>query len=161
MPTPIPTVFIVDDHISVREALETLIRSAGWRPETSASAEVLRRLAGDPTDTPVFTITVEQSGEVLHREAELRELRARYAAMSGREREVMGLVVAGLPNKQVGGRLGISEITVKAHRGRVMRKMAANSLAGLVSSAMRLRLPTGSSHLRVKSLTMSYLRAAG
>ena len=68
-------------------------------------------------------------------------LRGRYAALSPREREVMALVVAGLLNKQVGGELGISEITVKAHRGSVMRKMQAGSLPKLVSMAAKLGLP--------------------
>jgi FixJ family two-component response regulator len=74
-------------------------------------------------------------------EAQLRELRDRYASLSRREREVMRLVVTGLLNKQVGGELGISEITVKAHRGRMMRKMKAGSLADLVSMSTKLRLP--------------------
>ena len=95
------------------------------------------------TDELVLTAVreaVERSDEALKREAELRELRARYASLSGRERQVMGLVVAGLLNKQVGGRLGISEITVKAHRGKVMRKIGADSLAALVSVATVLQL---------------------
>ena len=73
--------------------------------------------------------------------AALAVLRSRYATLSGREREVMALVTSGKLNKQVGGQLGISEITVKAHRGRVMRKMRAGSLADLVRIAARLRLP--------------------
>jgi FixJ family two-component response regulator len=70
----------------------------------------------------------------------LSVLQARYASLSGREREVMALVTSGKLNKQVGGELGISEITVKAHRGRVMRKMGAGSLAELVRIAASLRL---------------------
>jgi len=66
-------------------------------------------------------------------------LRDRYASLSQRERQVMALVVSGLLNKQVGGQLGISEITVKAHRGKVMQKMKADSLADLVKMAARLR----------------------
>jgi FixJ family two-component response regulator len=70
----------------------------------------------------------------------MRVLRERYASLSAREREVMRLVVSGLLNKQVGGELGISEITVKAHRGKMMRKMKADSLPDLVSMAAKLRL---------------------
>jgi FixJ family two-component response regulator len=73
-------------------------------------------------------------------EAALRQLRKRYESLSRREREVMALVVSGLLNKQVGGELGISEITVKAHRGRMMRKMEARSLPSLVRMAERLQL---------------------
>jgi FixJ family two-component response regulator len=70
--------------------------------------------------------------------ADFQALKDRYATLSGREREVMALVASGLMNKQVGGRLGISEITVKAHRGRLMRKMEAASLAELVNIAGKL-----------------------
>ena len=83
---------------------------------------------------------VDRSQQALAQEATLRLLRARYDWLSGREREVMGLVVEGLLNKQVGAELGISEITVKAHRGKLMHKMAAKSLAELVQMAGRLRL---------------------
>ena len=86
---------------------------------------------------------IERSRAALGDRAELRALRDRYATLSPREREVMALVVAGLLNKQVGGRLGISEITVKAHRGRVMRKMGAGSLADLVTMAARLHPGAG------------------
>jgi FixJ family two-component response regulator len=75
--------------------------------------------------------------------SEIKTLQERYASLSGREREVMGLVVSGLMNKQVGGELGISEITVKAHRGRVMRKMRAGSLAELVNIGAKLDIPRG------------------
>lgn len=73
-------------------------------------------------------------------EAEMRTRCDRYRTLSRREREVMGLVVSGLLNKQIGGELGISEITVKAHRGQVMQKMKANSLADLVKMAEKLRI---------------------
>jgi FixJ family two-component response regulator len=87
-----------------------------------------------------------RSKALLDRSTEVQALKARYSCLSAREREVMALVIAGLPNKQVGSELGISEITVKAHRGSMMRKMKAESLAELVSIATRLRLmrPLGS-----------------
>ncbi len=81
-----------------------------------------------------------RSKALLDRYAEIQTLKARYSYLTAREREVMALVVVGLPNKQVGSELGISEITVKGHRGSTMRKMKAESLADLVSIASRLRL---------------------
>jgi FixJ family two-component response regulator len=81
---------------------------------------------------------IEHSRTTLAHEAEMRALRQRYASLTPREQQVMALVVAGLLNKQVGSDLGISEITVKAHRGSVMRKMEADSLADLVTMAARL-----------------------
>jgi FixJ family two-component response regulator len=81
---------------------------------------------------------LERSRNVLDEEAALQDLRKRYDLLSRREREVMALVVRGLLNKQVGFELGISEITVKAHRGRVMEKMEVRSLADLVRMSARL-----------------------
>ena len=83
---------------------------------------------------------IEHSQAALTREAQLRDLRECHAALTPREREVMTLVASGLLNKQVGGELGISEITVKAHRGNVMRKMKAGSLADLVRMDARLNV---------------------
>ena len=82
--------------------------------------------------------SLERSRLALTREMEMHALRTRYASLSRRERQVMALVVSGLLNKQIGGELGISEITVKAHRGRVMQKMEAESVADLVRIAVRL-----------------------
>lgn len=82
---------------------------------------------------------LQRSTLVLAQNAEMQELRDRYALLTPRERQVMALVVSGLLNKQVGGELSISEITVKAHRGQVMQKMKANSLADLVRIAAKLR----------------------
>jgi FixJ family two-component response regulator len=197
-----PIVFVVDDDVSVRESLESLIRCEGLQPETFASAQefldyprvlvpnclvldvslpglngldLQRLVAGERTAMPIIFITghgdvpmtvqamkagavefltkpfndgvllaairaaLERSRVALSLEAEMRVLRDRYSSLSQRERQVMELVVSGLLNKQVGGELGISEITVKAHRGKVMLKMKADSLAGLVKMATRLR----------------------
>jgi FixJ family two-component response regulator len=100
---------------------------------------------------------LELSRTVIPLQTELRTLRERYASLSGREREVMALVVSGLLNKQVAGRLDISEITVKAHRGKVMRKMGVGSLAQLVVIAAKLEavaLSQGSLRLRAARYTL-------
>jgi len=202
MAHPTPVVFVVDDDVSVRESLDLLIETAGWRAEVFASAEAFlahprgdvpccvvldyslphlnglelqSRIAAERSDLPVIFITghadvpmsvramkagaiefltkpfsdeallnaIEQalrrSEVALNRDAEVRAIEARHKALSPRERDVMDLVVAGLLNKQVADRLGISEITVKAHRGRVMRKMQVRSLADLVRVAQRIQ----------------------
>jgi FixJ family two-component response regulator len=203
MPVSTPIVYVVDDDISVREALEALICEAGWRAGAFASAQefishareacprclildvtlpdlngldLQEQIAAERAEMPVIFISghgdvpmtvramkagaveflikpfgdeallsairgaIERSEIALSQAGEMQVLRDRYALLSGREREVMALVVSGLLNKQVGGELGISEITVKAHRGRVMRKMSAGSLADLVNIAARLRV---------------------
>jgi FixJ family two-component response regulator len=85
--------------------------------------------------------SLERSKALVGRSEELQRLRTRYDRLTSREREVMAFVVAGLSNKQVASELDISEVTVKAHRGSMMRKMEADSLAELVTFATRLRLP--------------------
>jgi FixJ family two-component response regulator len=110
------------------------------RAMKAGAIEFLTKPFGDEVLLGAIAQAIERSRGALGREAEERELRNRYATLSPREQEVMDLVVAGRLNKQVGGELGISEVTVKAHRGRVMRKMKADSLANLVKMAARLRL---------------------
>jgi FixJ family two-component response regulator len=208
MPDVTSIVFVVDDDVSVRESLELLIRTAGWQPETFASAQEflfrpratvpcclvldvtlpgltgleLQQQLAERTDMPIIFITghsdvpmsvqamkagavefltkpfkddvllnairgaIERSRAALRQDSEMRVLRDCYASLTPREREVMALVASGLLNKQVGGELGISEITVKAHRGQVMRKMRADSLPDLVTMAARLGLPPAPKH---------------
>ena len=106
----------------------------------AGAVEFLTKPFGDDVLLSAIRNAIERSQTELGHEAEMRALRDCYASLSPREQEVMTLVVSGLLNKQVGSELGISEITVKAHRGQVMRKMKADSLADLVNMAARLRL---------------------
>jgi FixJ family two-component response regulator len=200
-PDATPIVYVLDEDASVRESLELLIRSEGWRSEAFASAheflrrspavvpnclvldvslrglnglDVQKRVAIERPHMPVIFITdkgdvpttvqamkagaieffkkplqddlllsaireaLERSRIALGRESEMRVLRDRYVSLTAREKQVMALVVSGFLNKQVGGELGISEITVKAHRGQVMQKMKADSLPHLVNIAAKL-----------------------
>jgi FixJ family two-component response regulator len=207
MMEPSPTVFVVDDDISVRESLELLIRKHGWHPETFVSAheflarpqrlapsclvldfslpglnglELQKRVAVELPYMPIIFLTgfgdipmsvqamkagavefltkpfsnesllsairnaIERSRVKLDSETEIRALRARFAALTKRERQVMTLLVSGMLNTQVGYELDITEITVKFHRGNLMRKMEAESFADLVNMATRLRLTQSS-----------------
>jgi FixJ family two-component response regulator len=101
--------------------------------------EFLTKPLDNSTLVSAIRKALERSRLALAQDAEMRELTTRYSSLTSREHQVMALVVSGLLNKQVGGELGISEITVKAHRRQVMQKMKANSLADLVRMATKLR----------------------
>lgn len=106
----------------------------------AGAVEFLTKPIDDEALLVAIRHAVERSRAALDAESETRALHDRYEALTPREREVMLLVVSGLLNKQVGTKLGISEITVKAHRGKMMQKMEADSLADLVRMSIRLRL---------------------
>jgi len=128
--TDMPIIFITG-YGDVPKTVQAMKRGA---------VEFLTKPFNDEVLLAAIKQALERSRVTLAQETEMRELRERYASLTPREQQVMALVVSGLLNKQVGGELGISEITVKAHRGQVMQKMKANSVADLVKMAGRLRL---------------------
>ncbi|HYP67843.1 MAG TPA: response regulator transcription factor [Thiobacillaceae bacterium] len=198
-----PIVFVVDDDLSVREALSSLIRSVGLRVETFASAhdflryqrpdvtaclvldvrmpglsglDLQRELAHSEQPIPIIFITghgdipmsvramkagaieflpkpfrdedlldairegLERDQVARQRHAELAEIQDKYATLTSREREVIALIVKGMINKQVAAELGITEITIKVHRRRILQKMKVKSLPALVRMVEKLRL---------------------
>jgi FixJ family two-component response regulator len=112
----------------------------------AGAVEFLTKPFNDAVLLNAIRDAIERSRAALRQESELQALRSCYASLTPREREVMSWVVSGLLNKQVGGELGISEITVKAHRGQVMRKMKAESLPDLVTMAAHLGLRPAPRH---------------
>jgi FixJ family two-component response regulator len=116
------------------------------RAMKAGAVEFLTKPVKDDVLLEAIRHSIERSRATLDRESQMQLLRDCYSSLTPREREVMELVVTGLLNKQVGGELGISEITVKAHRGQVMRKMKADSLADLVTMAQRLGVRPAPKH---------------
>ena len=132
-----PIIFITG-HGDVPTSVQAMKRGA---------VEFLTKPFSDNALLSAIRQALESSRMALGDEAQMRALRDCYASLTARERQVMALVVSGLLNKQVGGELGISEITVKAHRGKVMQKMKAASLADLVKMAAKLQQGTSAEKL--------------
>lgn len=160
----VPSCLVLDVNLPDLNGLDLQQSVAAQRPEmpiifitgygdvpTSVQAmkagaiEFLQKPFADDALLDAIRGALERSQVALQASAATDEVRQRHGSLSLRERQVMELIVSGLLNKQVGGELGISEITVKAHRGRVMQKMQARSFADLVKMAAMLGLPTGAS----------------
>jgi len=157
--TPVPSCLVLDISMPGLNGLELQKRVAVQHPDVpiifitgygdvtkavqamkAGAVEFLTKPFNDEVLLGAVRQALERSQVALGQQAEIKELRDRYTSLSPREREVMALVASGLLNKQVGGELGISEITVKAHRGKVMQKMKADSLPDLVTMAAKLRV---------------------
>jgi FixJ family two-component response regulator len=155
----LPSCLVLDISLPGLNGLELQKRVAGERPDMpiifitghgnipmtvqamkAGAVEFLTKPFSDDVLLSAIRNAVDRSKVLIGRETELRTLKTRYARLTPRERDVMARVAAGVPNKLIGDELEISEITVKAHRGHMMRKMEANSLAELVNMAARLRL---------------------
>ena len=146
------TILVVDDDASVRKALARLFQAHGYRVESYQSADDYLKHAAvsDKPSCMILDLSMPGLGgldlqqELARREPQrqerkqLRELRRRYESLTNREKEVFERVVAGLLNKQIAAELGAAEKTIKVHRGRVMTKMKAKSVADLVRMAGRL-----------------------
>lgn len=136
-----PIVFVMVDDIATRESIEQSVRLRGLQV-VFLSASI---------DGEMFAGAIEHALGAGGDNTEIAGLRGRFASLTQRQREVMGLVVCGLLNKQVGAKLGTSEITVKAHRRNAMRKMQAGSFADLVRMAAKLGLPADAQALPYSS----------
>jgi FixJ family two-component response regulator len=131
--TEIPIIFMGED-VGVQSAIGAM---------KAGAVEVLTKPLATEQLLNAIRHAIERSRAAVNHLAQIRMLQERYALLSAREKEVMGLVVSGRLNKQVSGDLGITEFTVKAHRGRMMRKMRASSFAELVTMGESLRRWTG------------------
>jgi FixJ family two-component response regulator len=159
----VPSCLVLDVNLPDLNGLELQKRIAGDRDDMpiifitgygdvpmtvramkAGAVEFLTKPFGDEALLSAIRNAIERSSAALGHAVETRALRDRYASLTPREGEVMALIVSGLLNKQAGWELGISEITIKAHRGKMMQKMKARSLPDLVNMAAKLGIPSGS-----------------